>query len=135
MHHVYAVYGRLSRDGGAGGRIDCGRTASLTGARRARRRRGRETFRRDVTPFCARGLLAQAIQVFGVTEVEVGLGQRSPPDQIAFRRFIAGHRRPVMVVFPRRSRVRFHVVGCKHTNDYNDFGSRNSSAIVSRGQR
>lgn len=115
LHHVDALYGRLGGGCGARCRIDRGRTAPLTGARRARRRGRREALHRDVSPFRGRKLLAQIVQVFGVAEVEVGLGQRPAPRQVAGVRFIAGHWRPMMVVFSQRFRIRFHVthiVGC-----------------------
>lgn len=82
LHHVDALYGGLGSGGGAGRRVDCGRTAPLAGARRARRRRRREALHRDMSPFRGRKLLAQVVQVLGVAEVEVRLGQRSASYQV-----------------------------------------------------
>jgi len=92
LHHVDALYGGLGGGGGAGRRIDCRWTAPLAGARRARRRRRCEALHRDMPPFRGRELLAQVVQVLGIAEVEVGLGQRPASDQVTGGRIIvAGH--------------------------------------------
>jgi hypothetical protein len=58
LHHVDTLYGGLGGDGGAGRRVDRGRTASLTGARGAGRRRRSQAVHRDMSPFRGRELLA-----------------------------------------------------------------------------
>lgn len=120
LHHVDALYGGLGGDGCAGRRVDRGRTASLTGARGARRRRRRQALHRDMSPFRGRELLAQIVQVLGVAEVEVGFGKRPAPGQVVVSRLLAGHRRPMVVMFSQRSRIEFHVthvIGCKHSTN------------------
>lgn len=146
LHHVDAVHGRLAgggrgRCGGGGGarrRVDGGRTATAAGGgrtrrrRRQRRRRGRETVHGDVPAFRGREPFAQAVQVLGIAEIEVGLGQRPAASQMAVPAWrivaaaaAAGHRRPMSVratFLYRRRRPRTillpvrpaHVLRCEH---------------------
>lgn len=89
LHYVDTLYGGLGGNRRTGRRVDCGGTASLAGARGTRRRRRSEAFHCDMTPFSGREFLAQVVQVFGVAEIEVGLGQRSALDQLTVSRLIA----------------------------------------------